>query len=71
MAVSLSQLAHTHTHNSLTRSPTLVRYFETFDVISDVEVGMRAKMMDMFTKCASREERGEEGSIGVCVCVCL
>ena len=35
------------------------RYFETFDVVSEVMVDARVKMMEMMTKCASREERGE------------
>ena len=35
------------------------RYFETFDVVSKVMVDARVKMMEMMTKCASREERGE------------
>ena len=36
------------------------RYFETFDVVSEVGVGERVKMLDMIAKCATQEERGEE-----------
>ena len=35
------------------------RYFETFDVVSELEVEERVKMMDMMAKCTSQEERGE------------
>jgi hypothetical protein len=33
------------------------RYFETFDVVSELEVEERVKMMDMMAKCASQDER--------------
>jgi TBCC domain-containing protein 1 len=32
-------------------------YFETFDVVSELEVEERVKMMDMMAKCASQDER--------------
>lgn len=35
------------------------RYFETFDAISDVGVADRLHMLDMVSKCSSKEELGE------------
>ena len=40
--------------------PCYCRYFETFDVVSELQVEERVKMMDMMAKCASQEERGEQ-----------
>lgn len=35
------------------------RYFETFDVVSEVAADDRVKMTQMMTECASQEERGD------------
>ena len=37
------------------------RYFETFDVVSEVATEERLKMAGMLGQCSSQEERGEEG----------
>ena len=38
----------------------LYRYFETFDVISEVDMGERLKMLNMLASCATPEERGKK-----------
>ena len=40
------------------------RYFETFDVVSEVAADDRVKMTQMMAECASQEERGDFGGAG-------
>lgn len=38
----------------------MIRYFETFDAITDVDVNDRLKMMNLVRKCSNKEEVGKE-----------